>query len=60
MVRHPRKRRFDSFFFEFLFFYYPPADGEKKKLSSPHVHVFSYTRVVCQFNSIAQHFVFII
>ena len=29
-----------------FFFFYPPADGEKKSFSSPHFHVFSYASCV--------------
>ena len=30
----------------FYFFFYPPADGEKRSFSSPHFHVFSYASCV--------------
>ena len=30
----------------FIFFFCPPADGEKQSLSSPHFHVFSYASCV--------------
>ena len=35
-----------SMFGEHFFFFCPPADGEKFRISSPHFHVFSYASCV--------------